>query len=227
MHRAFEPVARGLAHRIVEGRYAPGARLPTEADLQVEWGVSRAVVREAMKTLASQGLVRIEQGRGTFVNDNMAPALGSQIALMLRRGAPESTVRDEWAHLSDVRRVLEVAVAERAARYAKSKDIAALQATVATMRTRAGDRRAYVEADIAFHRALAEATANPLWPALLNSLNDLLRTNRLEGYRAGVSAERAADEHQEILNAVKAQQPQKAVAAMQRHLRRSDEDLHG
>src|SRR5687767_11203176 len=114
-----EPVAQGVARRILDGEYSPGQQLPTESELQTAWGVSRSVVREAMKMLASQGLVRIEQGRGTFVSDASETPLRAQLELTLRRSTPHHSsgaeTPEDWAHLLDVRRVLEVAVAERAA----------------------------------------------------------------------------------------------------------------
>src|SRR5690349_15280838 len=104
-----EPVAQGVARGILEGEYTPGQQLPTESELQTAWGVSRSVVREAMKMLASQGLVRIEQGRGTFVCDMPEAPLSAQLELTLRRSTPHTEAAGEtpedWAHLLDVRHV--------------------------------------------------------------------------------------------------------------------------
>jgi len=76
-------VTQGLLQRLVDGTYLPGQRLPTENQMQVEWGVSRSVVREAMKILTSQGLVRIEPGRGSFVNEITHSSLETQLDLTL------------------------------------------------------------------------------------------------------------------------------------------------
>ena len=224
-----EPVAQGVAQRILDGEFAPGQRLPTESELQSAWGVSRSVVREAMKILASQGLVRIEQGRGTFVCDASETPLSAQLELTLRRSTPGQSAGaetpEDWAHLLDVRRVLEVAVAERAATQASADDIAAMEAAIADMHEKPDEPTGYVDADLAFHRALAAATGNPLWPALLNSLNDLLRRYREAGFRGARGALLAARQHEAILEAVRAGDGVAAAAAMQEHLRKSEQDL--
>ena len=223
------PVAQGVARRIIGGEYAPGQRLPTESELQSAWGVSRSVVREAMKMLATQGLVRIEQGRGTFVSETPEAPLSAQLELTLRRNTPHqgegAEMPEDWAHLLDVRHVLEVAVAERAAHHATADDYAAMEAALAGMRERPDEPTGYVDADLAFHRALAAATGNPLWPALLNSLNDLLRLYREAGFHGPESALLAAGQHQQVFDAVRAGDGIAAAAAMQEHLQKSEQDI--
>lgn len=226
----LETLTRELTALIVGGEYSAGARLPTEAQLQQQWGVSRSVVREAMKVLESQGLVRIEQGRGTFVTRSDTHSLTTQITLALRRPLGASTPAaaegvGEWSTLLDVRRVLEVAVAERAAIGAREADLVAMQAAVDEMRERPSQPAGYVDADIAFHHALAAATGNPLWSALLDSLNDLLRRYREVSFSGRESALAAARQHQKILDAVRARESTAASAAMHAHLRRSEQDL--
>jgi len=224
-----EPVAQGVARRIMDGEYTPGQRLPTETELQTAWGVSRSVVREAMKMLATQGLVRIEQGRGTFVSDAPDAPLSAQLEMTLRRNTPNQAdggeKPEDWAHLLDVRHVLEVAVAERAAQHATKEDYAAMEAALAGMREKPDEPTGYVDADLAFHGALAAATGNPLWPALLNSLNDLLRLYREAGFHGPESALSAAEQHQRVFDAVRAGDSIAAATAMQEHLQKSEQDI--
>jgi DNA-binding FadR family transcriptional regulator len=226
----LEILTQELTSRIVGGEYSAGERLPTETQLQKQWGVSRSVVREAMKVLESQGLVRIEQGRGTFVSLSHTASLATQMTLALRRPLDGSTPAanegvDEWAALLDVRRVLEVAVAERAARHADAAEVAAMQSAIDEMRERPAQPAGYVDADLAFHRALAAATGNALWSALLDSLNDMLRRYREVSFNGRDSALVAARQHQKILDAVQSRDVAGAVAAMRAHLRRSALDL--
>lgn len=225
-----EPVVQGMVEAILAGKYATGQQLPTETELQRAWGVSRSVVREAMKVLASQGLVRIEQGRGSFVNESLDGPLRTQLQLMLRRGAiaegdPAAQEAGEWSHLMEVRRVLEVEVARWAALRASPANIAAMEAAIVAMRERPDEPAGYVDADLAFHRALAAATGNPLWPALLNGLNDLLRRYREAGFRGAPGALQAARQHQAILDAVRARDADACVEAMKKHLKMSERDL--
>ena len=234
--RPLETVVKGMTRQILAGEFAPGDRLPTEPQLQERWQVSRSVVREAMKVLASQGLVRIEQGRGTFVEQGDTTSLQRQIEWALRRptaellektsaGGEEIWPTDVWDNLLDVRRVLELAAAERAASRATEGDIEAMEAAINTMRARPGDATAHWQSDLAFHRALAAATQNPLWVALLASFNDLLARYFDFSYHGRDNALSTAGEHQAILAAVQAGDAAGAVAAMRLHLQSSEHDL--
>jgi len=218
----LEMVVNGMEERIMGGVYSPGELLPGETSLQQEWGVSRSVVREAMKMLASRGFVSIQQGRGTFVSESSETPLREQLAITLQRGAKG---QNGWSDLLEVRQVLELAVAQRAAQRAKKADVIAMREAIDNMRSHPDLPQGYVDADLSFHRALAEATGNPLWIALLNSLNDLLRQYREEGFRGKASALHAADQHEQILNAVTAKDADAAACAMQEHLQRSQQDI--
>jgi len=218
----LETVVNGMEKRILQGVYTPGERLPGESSLQTEWGVSRSVVREAMKMLASRGLLDIQQGRGTFVSESTETPLRDQLAITLQRSSRGET---NWADLLEVRHVLEVEVAGRAAGRASETALDEMCAAVAEMRSHPDQPKGYVDADLRFHRALAEATGNPLWIALLNSLNDLLRQYREEGFRGKASALHAADQHEQILCAVEQGDAAAARQAMQCHLQRSQQDI--
>ena len=218
----LETVVNGMEERIMDGVYAPGQLLPGETSLQQEWGVSRSVIREAMKMLASRGLVSIQQGRGTFVSESSETPLREQLAITLQRGAKG---KSGWEDLLEVRHVLEVAVAQRAAQRAKKTDINAMSEAIDAMRSHPDLPQGYVDADLSFHRALTAATGNPLWSALLNSLNDLLQQYREEGFRGKASALHAADQHEQILHAVETRDVDAAAQAMQEHLQRSQQDI--
>lgn len=223
----LDGVVRGVQGRILAGDYAIESRLPTEAQLQVEWSVSRSVVREAMKILASQGLVRIEQGRGTFVSAPDSQPLRQQLEWTLRRVAPgeSQAVPDEWDALLDVRLVLEVGAAERAALNAQRAEIEAMASAIAQMREHPGDAAACGEDDLQFHAALAAATHNPLYPALLGSLNDLLRRYLELSHHGIENALGTARQHEAILEAVRQTDAPRAAQAMWLHLQASETDL--
>jgi GntR family transcriptional repressor for pyruvate dehydrogenase complex len=225
---SLEPIVEALTRRIALGDYAAGQRLPTETELQKEWRVSRSVVREAMKILASQGLVSIQQGRGTFVNEANHAALQNHLEMTLKRagknGKP-SRAGDEFDYLMDVRRVLEVAVAERAAAAASEDDILDMESTIGAMRDNADDAAACADADLLFHRVLARAAGNPLWPAVLDGLNGLLRQLQEIGHHGRENALMTADEHERILDAIRARQATAAIEAMRAHLDTTGKDL--
>ncbi|MBX3059750.1 MAG: FadR family transcriptional regulator [Anaerolineae bacterium] len=80
-----EQVAEAVKESIVSGEFAPGAALPTEPELAEAFGVSRAVVRDATRMLAAQGLVEAQHGRGVFVTHSPIEAFGNALLLALRR----------------------------------------------------------------------------------------------------------------------------------------------
>lgn len=230
----LEPFVEEVTQRIVDGRYQVGERLPSETQLQNELKVSRSVVREAMKVLSSRGLVRVEHGRGTFVNDAQseggAAPLQEHLSLAMRRatavgktrrGAP----RDEFDQLLDVRRVVEVAVAERAAQFATQDELRDMETAIAAMRERPEDAASCAEADLFFHRVLARSSGNALWPAILGGLNDSLRRLQQTGHHGRENALQTAAEHEAILKAIVSGDGPGAAAAMRAHLETSGKDL--
>lgn len=225
----LDTVVNGIQGRILAGQYVVDSRLPTEAQLQSEWGVSRSVVREAMKMLASQGLVRIEQGRGSFVNAPDSQPLRQQLEWTLQRGATGAGL-DQWDALLDVRLVLEVGAAERAAMRvaasgAQAEQMEAMERSIAQMCQHPDDAVACGEDDLEFHAALARATNNPLYPALLGSLNDLLRRYLELSHHGRENALRTAGQHQAIVDEVRKGDATGAAQAMRLHLQASETDL--
>lgn len=219
-----EFVLREVRSRILSGDYKRGEKLPTEAQLQQQWSVSRPVVREAMKVLASQGLVRIEQGRGTFVAENDTTALRQQLEWALMRddvsGAP-----DQWDALLDVRFALEVRAAENAAGQGAQDDWIQMAASIDAMRGHPANAVSCGEDDLKFHTALARATHNPLYPMLIGSLHGLLGRYLKLSHHGRENALETARQHQEILDAVRAGQSERAAAAMRAHLQATQHDL--
>lgn len=218
----------GTRQQITSGRYLTGEKLPTESQLQIEWGVSRSVVREAMKILESQGLVRIEQGRGTFVSEVDTAPLGQQLEWALLRtssGREGEDSLNEWDALLDVRFVMEVAATERAAQQANDPDLAAMQRAIALMRGRPDDAVACGEADFDFHLAIAQATRNPLWPMLLGSLHGLLKPCMELGHHGPSNALTTASEHEAIFKAVRDGDDAAAGEAMRQHLQTAKHDF--
>ena len=219
-----EIVVGEVRARILNGTYARGEKLPTETQLQAQWSVSRPVVREAMKVLASQGLVRIEQGRGTFVAETDTTALRQQLEwALVRDGASDAP--DQWDALIDVRFALEVRAAENAASQDAQAEWQQMAASIAAMRAHPANAVACGEDDLEFHTALARATRNPLYPMLIGSLHGLLSRYLTLSHHGRENALETAGQHQEILDAVSAGQAPRAADAMRAHLQATQRDL--
>ena len=126
-----------LAARIVSGELTKGERLPTEREIALSYGVSRNVVREAIRALSKDGLVTVRQGSGTFVADATSRALGDSLSLALRVGG----LRRNLAALIEIRQIIEPSVAGLAAERATPEDIRKLEGEVETM------ERAFADVD--------------------------------------------------------------------------------
>jgi GntR family transcriptional repressor for pyruvate dehydrogenase complex len=210
-------VVERLESHILAGRYSSGEDLPVEAHLCASFGVSRTVVREAIRILSGRGLVEASQGRPTRVKPADAEHVQETIGVFLRRS------NHSLVQLVEVRRPLESEIAALAARHATAEQLRELK-SVNDELARAKNIEQLVEADLRFHDLLAEATGNPVFSLLLKALIDLLRHSRRKTLaRTGPS--RALAGHREIYEAVRQGKPEPARAAMLRHLQWAEEDL--
>ena len=170
-------VVAGLKDKILAGDLAPGAKLPSEAELIEEYGVSRTVVREAVTRLRAEGLVETQQGRGSFV---LAVPEASSFSIEASAIRTQADVRA----MLDFRIGVESEAAALAARDHGPSDVAAIESAMEGF-VRAGHEGA-VEADFAFHLAIARATGNRFYVDLLGSLGPMMimlpRTRLDEAY---------------------------------------------
>jgi DNA-binding FadR family transcriptional regulator len=187
--------------------------LPAERDLAQRFGVSRTAVREAVKTLREKGLVEAYSGRGTFVTNGTSQAMRQSLDLMIRINQQEGS-----ANLAELRLVLEPEIAGLAAPRIEEQLLATMREAVAVMDRNLHDPDAYVEADLDFHLALAEAAGNPLILSLLDSIVGLLREQRSRIFNVDGGPERGQFHHKRILAAIEKRDPDSAREAMRAHL---------
>jgi GntR family transcriptional repressor for pyruvate dehydrogenase complex len=160
-----DQVAGHLLHDITEGVYTEGARLPPEPVLAEDAGVSRLTLREAVKSLAQRGVLRVEQGRGTFVNPSSQwlPLDPELLTSLVRRDHGLAS------QLTEVRAIVEVGAAALAARRRSAEDLHRMQDAVerAEIALAEADVSAFSAADIDFHQAVLGAVGNrfvaPCW----------------------------------------------------------------
>jgi DNA-binding FadR family transcriptional regulator len=209
-----------LAEQIKSGRLAPGSRLPTEEALTRAARVSRTVVREAVAALRAEGLVITRQGVGAFVSAEP-------------QRAPFRIEPERLQSLADILNVMELRLgveiesaglaAERASRPQVKLIGAALEAIA-----RAADAgHSAVDEDLAFHRAIAEATGNPEFARFLQFIGrHLIPRRTVTGLPERMGGREAylaliQEEHRRIYEAIRDGQPGAAREAMRRHLTRS------
>jgi len=211
--RLYEQIVKQVEESILSGQLKPGDQLPAERDLAQSFGVSRTAVREAVKTLREKGLVEAFSGRGTFVTNGTSHAIRQSLDLMIRINQQEGS-----AHLAELRLVLEPEIAGLAASRIDGQLLGTMREMLAIMERNLQDREAYIEADLDFHLALAEAAGNPLILSLLDSIVGLLREQRSRIFEVEGGPERGQYHHKRILVAVEQRNPEAARSAMREHL---------
>jgi GntR family transcriptional repressor for pyruvate dehydrogenase complex len=212
--RLSDRLATSIAERIDGGAFKPGDRLPTELQFAAAYGVSRTVVREAVHQLKSQGLVRSRQGSGVFVT---APP--AHRALAFDPKLLESM--DAVLQMVELRRVIEGEMAALAAQRATRSQLAALRRALAAIDAATDSGHLGVEEDLAFHRAIGEATGNPQFLRLLGILEAYARdamtvTKGYESMRVDFM-DQVRIEHRAIVAAIAAGDEQAARRAAIEH----------
>lgn len=208
-------VVDGLKDRILTGDLVPGAKLPSESGLIEEYRVSRTVVREAVSRLQAEGLAETFQGRGSFVLAVPEPSTFSLESSAIR------THHDVLAMI-DFRLGVESEAAALAAARATPEDTQDIGNALAKFG--AAGHEGAVEADFAFHRAIAAATGNRFYVNLLDSLGPMMimlpRTQLGEEYSMtdAQHVDRVLREHEQISVAIHARDAPTALAAMRVHL---------
>jgi GntR family transcriptional regulator, transcriptional repressor for pyruvate dehydrogenase complex len=213
--RLYEQIVEQVEDSILKGVLKPGDQLPPERDLAQRFGVSRTAVREAVKALREKGLVEAYTGRGTFVTNGTSQAMRQSLDLIIKISQQEGTL-----HLAELRRILEPEIAALAVPRIEEQLLATMRESVASMdrSIRAHDPEGYIEADLDFHLALAEAAGNPLILALIDSIVGLLREQRSRIFKVDGGPERGQFHHKRILKAIEEHDAKAARAAMLAHL---------
>jgi GntR family transcriptional repressor for pyruvate dehydrogenase complex len=219
--RLYEQIVQQIEDSISQGALKPGDQLPAERDLARQFGVSRTAVREAVKALREKGLVAAHPGRGTFVTNGTTQVIRQSLDLMMKIGQV-----DGMPHLAEIRQILEPEIAALAAARIEEQHLAMMREAYSVMEKSLKDPDAYIEADLDFHLALAEAAGNPLILSLIDSIVGLLREQRIKIFHVDGGPERGQSHHKRILEAVEARDAEKARAAMRAHLKQVREDGH-
>jgi GntR family transcriptional repressor for pyruvate dehydrogenase complex len=217
--RLYEQIIEQIEGSILAGELKAGDQLPAERELAQRFGVSRTAVREAVKALREKGLVEAYSGRGTFITNGTSQAIRQSLDLMIKIGQP-----DGCTHLAEVRLILEPEIAALAATRVEEHHLAAMREAIAVMDAARQDPDAFIEADLDFHLALAEAAANPLILSLLDSIVGLLREQRLRIFNVDGGPERGQFHHKRIIEAIEARDAEKAREAMRAHLQQVRQD---
>ena len=205
-----------VTERIQSGQYKRGDQLPTEKDMIEEFGVSRTVVREAIANMKASGLVSTRQGKGAFVLDEGVRSF--------RISEENLSVVEEVLEALELRIAIESEAAALAARRGTPADLQRIAEACEAMDRAIGAGEATVDLDIAFHRAIAQATGNRHFLGLFNYLGEVLvprarvPTHQYDATTLQDYLRRISGEHRQIVDAIAAGDSDAARAALRMHL---------
>jgi GntR family transcriptional repressor for pyruvate dehydrogenase complex len=209
--RLSDKVAEMMLETILSRRLDVGDRLPSERELGEQFGVSRTVVREAVRALVAKGVIEVRSGSGLRVAAVDAAAVSESMSLYLRGGAID------FEKVHEVRLLLETQIAALAAERATDEDLERLDEVHDRMEREAGDVEAAARDDLEFHRLIALATHNELYLVLMDSIGSSLIDIRRENLGSG-SAPATLEQHARVLDRIAAHDPDGAREAMSDHL---------
>lgn len=207
-----------LLERITGGDLHPGDRLPSERVLGDQFGVSRTVIREAVRSLQAKGVVDVRSGSGATVAAVDASRVGESMRLYVRGSASVLG----YDKVNEVRHTLEVEMAGHAARRATPDEVRELRRVYEGMAKVLDDAEAASVQDVRFHLQIAALTHNELYGLMLDSIGDVLLHIRRATLGVPRRPDRALAYHRDILDRIEARDEQGARKAMVAHL---DESL--
>jgi len=198
----------------------PGTKLPSEASLCEQFGVSRTAVREALRMLTAKGLVEIKKGKGVFVQNITADVATDPLKIYLEMQFEHDYVLD----VVHARQIIEPPIAASAALHHTEEDAKRLLKAHQELVDSQGDYEELSRLDMQFHLEIAKSSENSLIPLILEPIHRLVPQIKSSVYATVSDAKRSAVEwHEKILNAILQRDAEAARSAMIRHLEIAEE----
>ena len=218
-------VARELMARVMTGQYNPGDLLPVEPKLVTEFGVSRTVIREAVRSLNDKGIISVRQGSGMRVSPpDQWSYLDPVVLFELVKAGRSPTLFDE---LLEGRRILEVQLVGLAAQKRTDEDAQNLANLLAQMREhiRDPDPAEYNNLDLAFHELIARAARNRLLLEAMRPITETTRVGRFYTVSVAGGLELSLQGHDELYRSIHAQDVGGAQQAMLQHVQQFEANI--
>lgn len=207
-----DQIIEEIKKSIIDGRLEPGDRLPSERELADKMGVCRTTIREALKGVEAMGIIT-RTNEGTVVNDYLSSIFSDPLTQKLILKALS------YKDLIEVRRTLEVEMVALAAERAKDEDIQKLQDALAGMHAEQPmNLDKFVEVDIAYHQAIAEATQNLVFQELFNTVRELMWEQQMKVVEDEGILHHSLSYHKKILDAIINRDKEQAKKLMTEHL---------
>ncbi len=210
--RIYEDIVQQIMGLVTSGKLKSGDQLPPERELSETFQVSRASVREAIRALESMGLVESRPGNGTYISANRVESIIQPLATLLLHE------KDGLLELLEARKVIEPHLTYLAAKRATLEDIERMERILAEQEAQIAAGGTGVEADTAFHNALAEASKNKVLLRLVNGIVDLLAESREKALQTGDRPKKSLSMHRDVMTAIKKGDAKGAERAMRKHI---------
>jgi GntR family transcriptional regulator, transcriptional repressor for pyruvate dehydrogenase complex len=217
--RLYEQVADYIEDLVSSGQLRPGDKLPPERELAETLRVARGVVREAVKVLAVRGLVSVRPGLGTYISEVSADAISGHLDRYFRLG------NQSHSDLIELRQILEVEFAALAAQRAQPEDLEEMRRALEEMDHNIDQARLYIDADQAFHLAIARAARNEMFPLLIEAVAGYLEASRLMIFKVPGAPQRGQAWHRKLCEAIERRDAPAARQAMRAHMIQVAEDV--
>jgi DNA-binding FadR family transcriptional regulator len=201
-HSLADAVIGRLQQQLSLGIYQPGEKLPSEPELMLRFGVGRSTIREAIRILANTGLVTVRQGSGTMVESQRGIA----------EPLPQRLRRADAVDLDEVRQLLEIKIAEKAALLRTRKDIVKMKTLLEQRKTAAhsGDIQETIASDIRFHVAMAVAARNEILADLYRTVADQMGKHFRQSHLTTDDFLSSQHLHEQLLQSIINRDPKKA-----------------
>ena len=221
--RLHDDIVRQIVRQIVHGVLKPGTALPAEPVLAQQFGVSRTVIREAMRILVPKGLLTVKHGSGMWVQpadkwDQLDPVL---LFEQVRAGRDDGLLNE----MIEVRRLLEPEAAALAAERRSAEDLASLRGALTAMAAVLSDPDSYTRHDIEFHERIFAAAHNRLLREALRPVAEALQVGRLLSIRQPGAPEKSLAGHEAIYAAIEQGDIDAARMATRRHILQFEADI--
>lgn len=217
--KLYEEIVDQIIALIQQKQLQAGDKLPSERELSEELGVSRTVLREAMKALEERELVEIRHGSGTFIRSPSIDTIARSVSFVVW------TDPDRYIELMNVREFLDVEIAGRLARSAPQAELAAMATAIDNMWQLLDSPKEFSEQDVAFHMAFYRATKNELLLTIMLPITRLLMEAMELTFHSPGSAEMSLRRHEQLLDRIKAGDALGARRTMQEIISRGKERL--
>lgn len=212
--RVSEAVADQLREAIYSGQLKPGDKLPPERELARQFGISRLMLREALRSLEQAGFLLVKRGYGggAFVLEIDKQAVSRSLSAMIRLG--ETSVDD----LTEARLIYEPQIARLAAERATEEEVAKMERLIREQKTGLQSPTFGQPTNLSFHRLIAEATQNPVFMMLVDAVMGPVGESVKHLKLPHGAHQRIRSAHERLYRAIKARKPELAYRIMFQHV---------